>query len=129
MPYARFLLLMIAATLLGLASWMYVILFVDPFTSGWIGPVSFYLSFSMVCVGGFFLLGALFHRLTAKDQPVLPRHVRGWFRRALLVSIGAIVSLILASIDRFSFPVFLAFFAVLLGLEAIFLFIHQGRRV
>lgn len=129
MPYARFLLLMIVATLLGLGGWIYVIFFVDPFTSGWIGPVSFYLSFSMVCVGGFFLLGALFHRLSSKNQPVLPRHVRGWFRRAVLLSIGAIVSLLLASVDHFSVGVFLAFFAVLVGLEAIFLFIHQGRRV
>lgn len=129
MPYARFLLLMGMATILGFASWIYVLLRIDPFTSGWIGPVSFYVSLSMVCVGGFFLLGALFHRLMGKDKTVLPRHVRSWFRRSILLSLGTIVPLFLASVDHFSVPIFSLGLVVLLGVEAIFLFVNQGRRV
>jgi hypothetical protein len=129
MPYARFLVFMAIATLLGLLGWIYVLFSIDPFTSGWIGPVSFYVSLGVVCVGGFFLLGALLHRLTSKEGPVLPRHVRAWFRRSFLLSLGTIVSLLLASIDRFSFLVFFLFLLVLFLLEGFFLFVHQGRRV
>ncbi len=129
MPYARFLLLMAIATVFGLLAWVYVLFRIDPYTSGWIGPVSFYVSLSMVCVGAFFLLGAGFHRLIAKESTVLPRHVRGWFRRSILLTLGTIIPLILASIDRFSFTVFFICLVVLLCLEAIFVFVHQGRRV
>ena len=128
MPYAKFLWLMIAATLLGVLGWFYVLFNVDPFASGWIGPVSFYVSFSLMCVGGFFLLGALLHRLMLRDQPVLPRHVRNWLRRAILLSLGAVLSLLLASMDHFTWWIFLIFLLVLFGVEALFLFIHQGRR-
>lgn len=129
MPYLRFLQLMLAATFFGLASLLYVIFRIDPFTSGWIGPVSFYTSLMLVCVGGFFLLGALFHRLTAKDVPVLPRHVRGWLRRSLLLSIACVVFLLLASLDLLSLPLFLGLTVILLAVEGLFLYIHQGRRV
>lgn len=129
MPYVRFLLLMAIATILGLCSWAYVLFRIDPFTSGWIGPVSFYVTLSMVCVGGFFLLGALAHRILAKDSPVLPRHVRGWFRRSILLSLGTIIPLLLASIDHFSFITFFACLVVLLGVEGVFVFVNQGRRV
>lgn len=129
MPYARFLVLMVIATILGLLTWIYVLLRIDPYTSGWIGPVSFYVSLSMFCVGFFFLLGAGIHRLIAKDATVLPRHVRGWFRRSILLTLGTIIPLILASVDHFSFTVFFVSLVVLLGLEGIFVFIHQGRRV
>ncbi len=129
MPYARFLLLMAIATLFGLLAWVYVVLRIDPYTSGWIGPVAFYVSLSMVCVGAFFLAGAGVHRLIAKDATVLPRHVRGWFRRSILLTLGTIIPLILASIDRFSFIVFFICLVALLSLEGVFLFIHQGRRV
>ncbi len=129
MPYARFLVLMGLATVLGLSAWIYVLFRIDPFTNGWIGPVSFYISLSMVCVGGFFLLGALIHRLLAKETTVLPRHVRGWFRRSILLSLGTIVPLALASIDRFSFLTFFICLVILLGVEGVFLYVNQGRRV
>ncbi len=129
MPYVRFLVFMALATTLGLAAWIFVLFRTDPFTSGWIGPVSFYVSLSMVCVGGFFLLGALGHRLLAQETPVLPRHVRGWLRRAILLSLGTIIPLLLASIDRFSVWTFFVCLIVLLGVEGTFLFVNQGRRV
>lgn len=129
MPYVRFLLLMGIATIFGLFSWVYVLFRMDPFTSGWIGPVSFYVSLSMVCVGGFFLLGAFAHRLLAADSPVLPRHVRGWFRRSILLSLGTIIPLLLASVDHFSFFTFLICLIVLLVVEGVFVFVNQGRRV
>ncbi len=129
MPYARFLLFMVAATILGLIGWITVLVRIDPFTSGWIGPVSFYVSLSVVCIGGYFLLGALGHRLMAHETPVLPRHVRNWFRRSILLTIGTIVPLILASLDVFSFLTFLACLAVLLVVEGVFVFVHRGRRV
>lgn len=129
MPYARFLLFMAAATFLGLMAWLSVLFRIDPFTSGWIGPVSFYGSLSVVCIGVYFLLGASVHRLMARGTPVLPRHVRNWFRRAILLTIGTIVPLILASIDAFSFATFSLCLVVLLGIEGVFLFVHQGRRV
>jgi TM2 domain-containing membrane protein YozV len=129
MPYARFLFLMAVATALGLFAWVYVIFQIDPYTSGWIGPVSFYVSLSMLCIGAFFLLGAGVHRLSSKEGPVLSRHVRGWLRRSILLTLGTIIPLMLASIDRFSFPIFFACVVVLLAVEALFLFVHQGRRV
>lgn len=129
MPYLRFLQLMLAATLFGVASLLYVIFRIDPLTSGWIGPVSFYVSLSLVCVGGFFLAGALVHRLTTKDVPVLPRHVRGWLRRSLLLSVACILFLLLASLDVLSFPLFLGLLIILLAIEALFLYIHHGRRI
>lgn len=128
MPYRKFLLLMATATVFGLLAWVYVLFRIDPYTSGWIGPVSFYGSLSMACVGAFFLIGAGLHRLTAKETTVLPRHVRGWFRRAILLTLGTIIPLILASFNLFSTWVFFVCLVVLLGLEALFLFIHQGRR-
>ena len=121
---------MTLATVLGFFAWIYVVLFIDPFTSGWIGPVSFYISFSMVCLGGYFLLGALFHRIFGKEEStILPRHVRGWFRRSILLTLGTIIPLLLASVDHFSFWTFFACLVVLLGVEAVFLFVNQGRRV
>ena len=129
MPYARFLLLMAITTLIGLFAWVYVLFRIDPFHSGWIGPVSFYVTFSVVCIGGYFLAGAGVHRWLAKEGPVLPRHVRNWLRRSLLLTLGTIIPLILASIDQFSFLNFVLCFGVLLALEGVFQTLHRGRRV
>lgn len=83
-------------TLLAWASWLVVLLYIDPTTIGTLGYVLFYACLSLALIGSFFLVGNSFRKTFFRRQLAAQR-VSTSLRQALLFSILLITTALLQS--------------------------------
>ncbi len=93
---------MIFSTLLCWVAWAFVIMNVDPFQTGTMGFVFFYVSLLFALVGTFSLMVFGIYRLFGSSDIPLFRHVRMSFRTACVLSVLALAGLYLQSLSVLS---------------------------
>lgn len=93
--------IMLLATLGAWASWIVVLMSIDPTRSGALGFVFFYLTFALAIFGTLAIVGAGI-RIWMKREILISRHVWKAFRQGLLLSALVIVSLLLLPAGLFS---------------------------
>jgi len=94
MSLRKYLIIMGIGSLICWGAWLLVIFKIDPFSSGFIGLVSFYLILFLSIMGTLFLIG-FFVRFILLKRSVLFRHIGVSLRQAILFSILIIFSLLL----------------------------------
>lgn len=102
MNLRQYLATMIFSTLLCWAAWVFVIVNVDPFQTGLIGFVFFYVSILFALIGTISLLVFGIYRIFGSTDIPLFRHVRMSFRTACILSLLALVGLYLQSLSVLS---------------------------
>lgn len=94
MTFRQYSIVMSLASLVAWVGWLLVVFLVDPASTGLVGLLLFYVSFSSALVGTLALIGllvrAIFHR-----QAVLSKEVSGAFRQGLMITALLIGSLFL----------------------------------
>lgn len=97
MTLRQYLTIMIVATLLCWVSWIFVLMNVDPFTSGLLGFLFFYVSLFFLLVGTLSLLiFGLYHLFSHSSLPLF-RYVQYSFRDAVVLSVFILALLWLQS--------------------------------
>lgn len=119
MPLSRYLIIMGISTAIAAASWVIVILFLDPTVSGPIGLTLFFVSFFLTIFGIASVVGYTVRRLFQRRE-VAFRLVAISFRQAILVALLLTVSLFLQSRRLFTWWTSLALVAFVTLLEAFF---------
>lgn len=102
MNLRQYLATMIFSTILCWAAWIFVIINIDPFETGTIGFVFFYVSLLFALIGTISLVVFGIYRLFGGREMPLFRHVRMSFRTAVVLSILALVGLYLQSLSVLS---------------------------
>lgn len=88
--------MMVLGTLLCWGAWALVLIYLDPFSAGWLGFGFFYSSLYIAGVGTFALLGFILRWLAVR-QGVVFRQVAIAFRQAFFFSFIVIAALFLQS--------------------------------
>lgn len=102
MNLRQYLATMIFSTILCWAAWVFVIINIDPFETGTIGFVFFYVSLLFALIGTISLVVFSIYRIFGGQEMPLFRHVRMSFRTAVVLSILALVGLYLQSLSVLS---------------------------
>ena len=97
MSLRLYLFLMLIASLLSWAVWVFVLFNISPHGDNLIGLLSFYLSLFMAIVGTFSVVGFMIKRLVMKNDEVVFRHVRHTFRQGILLGMAIVLILFLLS--------------------------------
>ena len=114
-------------SLLAWSAWAYIVVSIDPFASGFIGPLLFYASFALALAGS--VTAATFGLRRKFDSEELPwRHIRSSLREGIGFSLFMAFSLYLAASGmlRWWNGILLVIFA--LSLEGIFLMKEHAQR-
>ena len=101
MTVLRYFILMIIATVLCWTAFGLVIYNIDPFTSGWIGVVCFYLSLFFALIGTLALIGFAL-RIAFWRESLPYKHVGISLRQGLLFAVLVGCALLLAANDLFT---------------------------
>lgn len=101
MTLTRYIILMLAATILCWVAWFLVVVYLDPDTAGWLGFGFFYLALFLSLVGSFALLGLGFRLYILRNELIFEQ-VSVSFRQALSFGALVIASLFLESKDLFT---------------------------
>ncbi|OGY79755.1 MAG: hypothetical protein A3B74_01785 [Candidatus Kerfeldbacteria bacterium RIFCSPHIGHO2_02_FULL_42_14] len=126
MPLKRFLFIMSFSTVICWLAWSTVLFFIDPFHSGWIGPLSFYASLFFALLGTFALVGFLLRWALIRKEPAF-RHIGISLRQGSLLALFVIMTLLLQAEKIFvwwSLALLLFGFAIL----EIFFFLRHSER-
>lgn len=102
MNLRQYLITMVFSTLLCWAAWVFVILNIDPFETGFVGFVFFYISLFLALIGTISLIIFGIYRVFGSREMPLFRHVRMSFRTACILSILALGGLYLQSLSVLS---------------------------
>lgn len=94
MPLKKYLFIMGFGALISWGALVLVILNIDPFTSGFIGPLSFYVMLFLALMGTFAILG-FFVRAIFIRRSVLFRHIGVSLRQSVLFSFLILISMML----------------------------------
>ena len=90
MTLRQYLSIMIVASLLCWVSWIVVLLNVDPFTSGWVGFLFFYISLFFSLLGtSAVLIFVLYYQFSRRAVPMY-RYVQCSFRDALMLAVTGV---------------------------------------
>lgn len=111
------------------ATFLGVVFQVNPYTSGWLGITSFYLSAFLVAVSTLLLFGITWRIVIRKRHETTFREVRIAFRHALLLSLFSITLLFLSAQKWLSWLVFGCLLIALGVVEYLLLLIDDSRRV
>ncbi len=128
MSYRSYLLIMLAGTLVAWSGWALVLLRINPKEAGLLGLTSFYVTLFMGMVGLLTLVELLINVHLMKKRELLIREVKMAFRRAVLLALICVLSLIFSSVGKFSWWILLVFIAVAAAIEYIFMLISHSRR-
>ncbi|MBU0670831.1 MAG: hypothetical protein ABH835_00830 [Patescibacteria group bacterium] len=120
MSIRTFIVLMTIATIVFWVAWFTVLLYIDPFTTNFIGFLSFYVSFFFGLMGVFTLIGFGIRYLMKKDLPAF-RFIGVSLRQAIWFSGLVVASLILQGQQLFTWWAGLLMVFCLAILEAFFL--------
>jgi hypothetical protein len=102
MNLRQYLATMIFSTVLCWAAWIFVIINVDPFQTGAIGFVFFYISLFFALIGTISIMVFGVYRLFGSREIPLFRHVRMSFRTGCILSVLALAGLYLQSLSVLS---------------------------
>lgn len=120
MTVLRYFILMLTATLLCWGAFVLVLFYIDPFTSGWIGILCFYLSIFLALIGTLALIGFGIRILFWKK--IMPyQHVGVSLRQGMLFAVLVTSSFLLAANDLFTWWSIILLIAGLGFLELFFL--------
>lgn len=128
MSFAAFLWLMGGTSLVALGGWLYVLAFVDPLESGWLGLVLFYVTLYAACIGIFSMIGLLFRVQFRGRHDVMSREVKIAVRHAVMFATVFVVSLALSAKNLLTWWNLAALFAVVGLIEYAFLLVQESRR-
>lgn len=95
MTYARYILLMFVGTVIAFSVWLWVLLFINPDTTGPIGIFLFYISLILSLMGLLALIGLFVRLLGKRSERMRFYAVRTSFRQAVLLTLLIIVVLTL----------------------------------
>lgn len=95
MTLRAYLFCMSIATLLCWLAWILVVNGVDPYQTGLVGFLLFYVSLFLAGVGTFSVIGFVVRRRIVKNDDVVFRHVTHTFRQGITVSLLLIGALLL----------------------------------
>lgn len=101
MSLVKYLITMLAGTLISFVVWVYVLFNIDPTNTSILGFVFFYISLGLTLVGLFSLIGFGVRKAFMKQELDF-RHVYVSFRQAVFISLILIVVLLLESNDLFT---------------------------
>ncbi|MFA5107069.1 MAG: hypothetical protein WC497_01935 [Patescibacteria group bacterium] len=101
MSLKRFLIFMTIVTLICWLGWITVVFYIDPFSTGFIGLLLFYVSLFFALIGTFSLLGFFFRVWFLKTEMVF-KHVGIAFRQALLFALLVIGAFVLQGMRIFT---------------------------
>ena len=101
MSLKRFLIFMTIVTLICWIVWITVVFYIDPYSTGFIGLLLFYVSLFFALIGTFSLLGFFFRVWFLKTEMVF-KHVGIAFRQALLFALLVIGAFVLQGMRIFT---------------------------
>lgn len=108
-------------------AWWYIVVFIDPFASGFMGHLLFYASFALALAGS--VAAATFALRSKLDSDGLPwRHIRSSLREGVGFSLFMAFSLYLAAAGMLRWWNGILLVIVALSLEGIFLIKEHSRR-
>lgn len=120
MTLGQYLIGMSIGTVFSWAAWVIIIINLNPYSSGIIGLIAFYISLFLALVGTIALLG-FFIRVWISRKEVIFAHVGTSFRQAILLAIILIGLLLLQSFGALNWWVALLFVSAITLLEFYFL--------
>lgn len=110
---------LVISTLICWAAWALILFYIDPTTSGFIGPLMFYVSLFFALVGTFTLIG-FFLRVWFSRNEVVYAHVSTSFRQGILLSVAVTGVLVLQSFRYLTWWSLLLFVLAVIILELFF---------
>ena len=111
---------MLLSTLICWGAWVLILVSIDPNTSGFIGPLIFYVALFFALVGTFSLIG-FYLRVWFSRNEVIYQHVTTSFRQGILLSVALVGVLVLQSFRYLTWWSVLLFVAAVIILELFFL--------
>lgn len=120
-------LLLSLVSLLAWGAWWYIVVSIDPFASGFIGPLLFYASFALALAGSVTAATFGLRRKLDSDEPSW-RHIRSSLREGMGLSLCMSFSLYLAASGMLRWWNGILLAIVALSLEGIFLMKEHARR-
>ena len=123
MSLAKYIIVMMAGTLLSFGSWVYVLFNINPQETNTLGFVFFYASLGLALIGFFSLVGFGLRKVVIRKE-VDFRHVYISFRQAIFISFILVVVLLLQSQRLFTWLNAIFLVVTLVALE---LFIISRR--
>lgn len=97
MSLRQYLIVIGIGTLIGFATWLVVLVTVNPFQSGFVGFLFFYLSLAITLVGLMSLVGFGVRMLRYQHDEIVLREATAAFRQSCFFSIVVVTSVFLAS--------------------------------
>ncbi len=128
MSFRGYLVLMGLSTVIAWLGWVIVLFNIDPFASGAVGFVLFYITLWAGLIGTLTIAGLLYRVYALRRGDLVIREVRVSFRHALLLSLVSIIALILSAQGWFSWWVLVVLIVVAGVIEYISLVVQQSRR-
>ena len=119
MTLKKYLFLMTLATLLCWSAFVLVLIFVNPYQTGWLGHLFFYLSLFLSLVGVFSIIGFLVRYLVARNDFAY-NQVKIAFRQALMFALLLVAILILQAFRLLVWWNMLLLILLLAGIEYFF---------
>lgn len=119
---------MTVATLLSWGAWGLVLMNMDPAQAGLAGFILFYITLLMSLIGTLTLAGVLYRVLLVRNANIITRQVRVAFRHAVLLSLVAILTLILAGNGILKWWIMPVVIMLVCGIEYFFLISEESRR-
>jgi hypothetical protein len=126
MTYKQYLTVMIFGTLVSWFAFGFVLFRINPYTSGWMGAVFFYLSLYLAVCGTFAVLGFI-ARIYLTREKVISRQAGFAFRQAVLFASLPVGGLILQSRNLFTWWNTIIFIGALTVIELFFVSISRKR--
>ena len=128
MTFRAYLVLMGLSTVMAWIGWVIVLFNVDPFESGVLGLVMFYVTLCVGIVGTLTLAGLLYRVGIKKRHAVVSREVKVSFRHALLLTAVSVIALILSRQGVLHWWVLIVLIATAAVLEYLSLLVQHSRR-
>jgi hypothetical protein len=97
MSIAKYLTILGVCTGLCWIAWVFVLILLNPATSGWIAFLAFYASLGLALIGTFSILGFVFRGLVLKKDEIANRGVNIASRQSIIFTLLVLVSLALQS--------------------------------
>lgn len=116
------------ATIVAWLGWLFVIFTIDPHEAGALSLVLFYLTLFVAMIGTLSVIGVAYRTRSAHRDHLLIREVKISFRHAIILSIAATTSLILAAQGLLTWWNFIALFVAVGVVEYLFLLMQESRR-
>lgn len=126
MTYIAYVAYMLIGTLMACAVWLWTLFSINPDTSGLTGILLFYVSFALMLVGFFALLGLFVRVVLFRTQEMKVYVVKTTFRQGVLLAIMAESVLLFQKYGLMTWWSFALLFVLVISLE---FFLSAGHHV